>query len=73
MHTAAFGTHIMSSCDMSDERAYGITKALAENMEQLSVPIASLKGIEAADMAEDIGVPMHPGAEKYYREAGVLD
>jgi TRAP-type uncharacterized transport system substrate-binding protein len=22
-------------------------------------------------MAEDIGVPFHPGARKYYREAGI--
>ena len=24
------------------------------------------------EMATDVGVPLHPGAEKYYREAGVL-
>jgi len=24
------------------------------------------------DMAEDIGVPFHPGAAKYYREVGAL-
>lgn len=28
--------------------------------------------LTAKEMAEDIGVPLHPGAAKYYREVGAL-
>jgi TRAP-type uncharacterized transport system substrate-binding protein len=31
-----------------------------------------MKGVTAADMAQNFGMPYHPGAEKYYKEAGVL-
>jgi TRAP-type uncharacterized transport system substrate-binding protein len=31
-----------------------------------------MKGVTAKDLALDIGVPFHPGALKYYKEAGVL-
>ena len=30
------------------------------------------KGVTAAEMAENFDMPIHPGAEKYYREAGLL-
>lgn len=28
--------------------------------------------LAAAEMAQSYGVPYHPGAERYYREAGLL-
>jgi TRAP-type uncharacterized transport system substrate-binding protein len=31
-----------------------------------------MKGVAAKDFAANHGMPMHPGAEKYYREAGLL-
>jgi TRAP-type uncharacterized transport system substrate-binding protein len=31
-----------------------------------------MKGVTAKDMAANHGQPMHPGAEKYYKEAGLL-
>ena len=33
----------------------------------------NLKGLKPEDAVKDIaGVPLHPGAERYYREIGVL-
>jgi TRAP-type uncharacterized transport system substrate-binding protein len=31
-----------------------------------------VKGLSVKDMATDVGVPMHPGATKFYKEAGAL-
>jgi TRAP-type uncharacterized transport system substrate-binding protein len=31
-----------------------------------------MKGITAAEMAQSFDLPYHPGAERYYREAGLL-
>jgi len=33
---------------------------------------AAMKGVTAKDMAQNFGLPYHPGAEKYYKEAGLL-
>lgn len=70
--TAAFGTHIMTGCDQDEELIYNITKDLAETMSEVAVAVAALKEVDVAQMAEEIGVPLHPGAERYYREVGVL-
>jgi TRAP-type uncharacterized transport system substrate-binding protein len=31
-----------------------------------------MSGISGAEMAQNFDMPYHPGAEKYYREAGLL-
>ena len=33
---------------------------------------AAMKGLTPKQMAEDIGVPLHPGAKKYFKEIGAL-
>jgi uncharacterized protein len=65
-------THLIGACDLPEDTAYQITKTLAENTEQLGSIVAAMKDLTPEEMATDVGVPLHPGAEKYYKEAGVL-
>jgi TRAP-type uncharacterized transport system substrate-binding protein len=51
---------------------YKVTKAIVEGREEFGNVVKVMKGITAADMADNFGMPYHPGAEKYYREAGLL-
>ena len=51
---------------------YKITKAVVEGREDFVRVTAAMKGVTARDMAQSFGMPYHPGAEKYYREAGLL-
>ena len=51
---------------------YKITKAVVEGREDFGRVTAAMKGVTAKDMAQAHGQPLHPGAEKYYREAGLL-
>jgi TRAP transporter TAXI family solute receptor len=51
---------------------YKITKAVVEGREDFARVTAAMKGVSAKDMAQAHGQPLHPGAEKYYREAGLL-
>jgi TRAP transporter TAXI family solute receptor len=51
---------------------YKITKAVVEGREDFARVTAAMKGVTAKDMAQSFGMPYHPGAEKYYREAGLL-
>ncbi|MBI4737646.1 MAG: C4-dicarboxylate ABC transporter substrate-binding protein, partial [candidate division NC10 bacterium] len=55
-----------------DDLVYGITKALAKNADSLGAVVKDVKGLTAKEMAFDVGVPYHPGALKYYKEAGAL-
>ncbi|MCK6430311.1 MAG: TAXI family TRAP transporter solute-binding subunit, partial [Burkholderiaceae bacterium] len=54
------------------DTVYTMTKALFDNLDQLIAAHAAAKAIVKADAAKDVPVPLHPGAERYYREAGLL-
>lgn len=70
--TIGFYTHTIVRCDMDEKTAYGITKAMAEGMKDLGAIAKAILKNTLKDVAADIGVPMHPGATKYYKEKGVL-
>ncbi len=65
-------THLMIRADLADDLVYGITKALAKNADSLGAVVKDVKGLNAKEMAFDVGVPYHPGALRFYKEAGVL-
>jgi uncharacterized protein len=70
----SFGTytHLVVSAQMTDEQVYAITKSLAANISKLGDVVSAMKGLDVKGMAADVGVPYHPGAEKYYKEVGAL-
>ena len=73
VNTVAIMATFVVTNDMSEEQAYQITKDLWEK--QADIAAAHAKGNEMnTDIAVSaIGdVPLHPGAEKYYKEAGII-
>jgi TRAP transporter TAXI family solute receptor len=72
VHTIGTWTHLIASCKLPEALVYNITKALATNVEDLGNVVAAVKGLSVKDMATDVGVPLHPGARKYYQEAKAL-
>jgi uncharacterized protein len=67
-----FGTNLIAHKDMSEELAYRITKAICENRDALVAEHKAMSGFVAKDAGkpENVGVPLHPGAIKYYKEKG---
>jgi uncharacterized protein len=55
---------------VSDAQAYGMTKAVVENMEKVAAVEPSLKKFDLKQMAQSVGIPIHPGAMKYFKERG---
>ena len=72
IQTIGTWTHLMMRCSTPEDLAYKVTKALAANTENLGNVVAAVKGLTAKELAIDVGVPYHPGARKFYREAKVL-
>ena len=72
VQTIGTWTHLVASCKLPEDTVYKITKALATNVENLGNVVSAVKGLTVKDMATDVGVPYHPGALKYYKEAKVL-
>lgn len=57
---------------VSDETAYQMTKLIYDNLDTLKAAHSAAKDIDPALAAENLPLPLHPGAERYYREAGIL-
>ena len=70
--TAAVRNYLVSHTGVSDGLAYGMTKALFTHLDQLRAAHAAAKDIKLADALEGMPVPLHPGAEKFYREKGMV-
>jgi TRAP-type uncharacterized transport system substrate-binding protein len=49
-----------------------MTKSLVKNLPRYGGIVKAMKGLKAEDLAEDIGIPLHPGALKYYKEIGAI-
>jgi hypothetical protein len=57
---------------MSDERAYAIVKTIHSNWDRLRAELTQLAGMDSTEIAPDDNMhPYHPGAVRYYREAGL--
>lgn len=57
--------------DLDEKLVYQMAKALVENWEKDIVPISkSLAEMKPEELAQSMGVEMHPGALKYYKERG---
>ena len=63
---------VVCSADMSEEVAYKITKTIFSNLEDLKKQHPALAVLTAESMLEGLSAPMHPGAIKYYKEAGLM-
>jgi uncharacterized protein len=71
VNVIGYATHIVASCKLPDEMVYAMTKTMAQNIPQMALVNKAIAGLTPKMMAEDIGVPFHKGAAKYYKEAGI--
>ena len=69
--TPIMGTIMLVSEDLSDETVYTLTKTLVENTDKFGAIHNSLTGFDPAT-AWQTSVPLHPGAEKLYKELGYM-
>ena len=70
--TAAVGNFLVTHDGVPEETAYAMTKLLFENLDRMSAAHAAAKAIDPAKALEGMPIPLHPGAERYYKEAGLL-
>ncbi len=58
--------------DMEEKLAYDILKAVFEHKEELDQIHVAFKDIKLQNAAKSIAIPLHPGAEKFLKEKGVI-
>jgi hypothetical protein len=72
-HLIAFDMVAITNSKVSDDVVYRVAKALHDNKPDLVATFPPFGLFQPQGMAKPlIGVPMHPGAAKYYREAGLM-
>lgn len=61
---------VFTDAEADEEMIYAFTKNFWENLEALQAENTSFAGLTLETGAKDYGVPMHPGAERYFKEIG---
>ncbi|HUG23709.1 TAXI family TRAP transporter solute-binding subunit [Piscinibacter sp.] len=67
-----YSTHVIAACDLPEETVYKMTKAMADNVGAMAAVVKPITGLTPKMMAIDIGVPLHKGAARYYKEVGAI-
>lgn len=64
-------TTLVASTDTDDETIYQVVKAVFENFDRFKKLHPAFANLKEEDMAtKSLVAPLHPGAEKYYKERG---
>ncbi len=59
--------------DLPEDVVYNLTKSFWEHIDELGAAQKNLQGLKPEEAVVDIAdLPLHPGAEKYYKEIGVV-
>jgi TRAP transporter TAXI family solute receptor len=64
---------VVTSANVSEELVYLVTKAVFENFDDFKKQHPAFSFLQKKDMIKaGLSAPLHPGAIKYYKEAGLL-
>ncbi len=72
--TFGVGATFVTSASVPDDVVYEVVKAVFENMDQFKGLHPAFANLDPKQMANDgLSAPLHPGAERYFREAGLIE
>ncbi|MBJ7539579.1 TAXI family TRAP transporter solute-binding subunit [Marinomonas transparens] len=71
--TFGVGATFVSSAKVSDDLIYNVVKAVFENFDTFKKLHPAFAHLKKEEMVKDgLSAPLHPGAVKYYKEAGLM-
>ena len=75
VETFGVGALFVTTEDMPDDLVYLLTRSVFDEIDQLRDRHPAFATLDPRSMARDglAGLPLHPGAERYFREAGLID
>ncbi|MCS7267349.1 MAG: TAXI family TRAP transporter solute-binding subunit [Geminicoccaceae bacterium] len=72
VQTVGYATHLIVSCKLPPEQVRKMLESMVANLGDLVAVNKAIQGLTPKAMAQDIGVPFHPGAIAFYKAQGVL-
>jgi uncharacterized protein len=70
--TASVKNFLVTHAGVSDDTVYKMTKSMWESLDQMAAAHKAASAMKREEATANSPVPLHPGAERYYREIGVL-
>lgn len=70
-NTVAVKATVVVKADLDEELVYNLTKGLFENLDAVAEAHAKGKEMSLEGAIQGVSVPLHPGAAKYFAEAGL--
>ena len=70
--TAAVGNMLITHEGVSEETAYQMTKLMFDNLDRMRSAHGAAAAITPETALDGLPIPLHPGAERYYREIGLI-
>lgn len=70
--SVAVANVLVTNESLSTDLVYQMTKLLFEHLDSLIAAHAAAKDIKLANALNGMPIPLHPGAEKYYKEKGLI-
>ncbi|SDY74395.1 TAXI family TRAP transporter solute-binding subunit [Citreimonas salinaria] len=72
--TFGVGATFVTSSEVSEDVVYQVVKAVFENIDQFRSLHPAFANLDPEEMANDgLSAPLHAGAERYFREAGLIE
>lgn len=70
--TFAVANYIFCRADMDEDAVYMFTKTIYDNLDAVHDMHNAAKEISLENCTQGLTAPLHPGAERYFREAGAI-
>lgn len=72
VETLAAPAFLVAREDLPEDVVYQVTKAIFEHLDELKKSHKQAENIKLETALEGVSIPLHPGAEKYYKEVGLI-
>ena len=74
VRTFGVAATVITSQQVAEDVVHAVVRAVFDQFEEFRTLHPALNHLQADEMAEEgISIPLHAGALRYYREAGLLD
>ena len=70
VETYAVTATVITNENVSDQAVYDFVKTVFENLDEVRASHAAFRNLQVEEMLQGLSAPLHPGAEKYYKEQG---
>jgi hypothetical protein len=73
VNTIAATSILAVSADVPEDKVYKVTRSIVENLDYMQAVHVALSALTPESLTKNLGIGMHKGAEKYYRESGIIE